>query len=114
MLLYNSMLKINPTYYLPCWILYMDLIETRNNPEEYNFYDWNSINIIIDSCYKRNLKDNMDIIINIVKNSVITITNKTLNYSIENEEVILDLGLVKCNYCHHIIDAYGYCYCECD
>ena len=54
MLLYNSMLKINPKYYLPCWILYMDLIETKGNPEDYNFYDWGIINI--NSCYKRNFK----------------------------------------------------------
>jgi hypothetical protein len=111
MLLYNSILKINPNYYLPCWILYMDLIETKNNPEDYDFYDWNSINITINNCYKINLKENVDIIIEIVKNCVIDITNKTKNYSIEDNEVILDLGLINCSKCHHIIDAYGNCSC---
>jgi hypothetical protein len=89
----------------------MDLIETKNNPEDYDFYDWNSINITIDNCYIRNLKDNMEIIIEIVKNCIIDITNKKKHYSIEDNEVILDLGLINCYNCHHMIDAYGYCYC---
>ena len=37
------MLNINKIYYLPCWYLYMDLIETRYNPEQTQFYDWSSI-----------------------------------------------------------------------
>ena len=43
MKLYNSILKINKKYYLPCWILYMDLIETKDNPEAIDFYDWDTI-----------------------------------------------------------------------
>ncbi len=110
MLLYNSMLKINPKYYLPCWILYMDLIETKGNPEDYNFYNWDIIDI--NSSFKRNLKDNINIIIEIVEKQVIDITNNTYGYIIENNEVFLDLGLINCFTCHNIIDAYGYCHCN--
>ena len=109
MKLYNSILKINKKYYLPCWILYMDLIETKDNPEDYYFYDWDSI--FIDNNYKNNLNNNIDNIIEIVKENVIKITNNTKNYYIENDDVILDLGLINCYNCHHIIDAYGYCNC---
>lgn len=109
MILYNSMLKINPKYYLSCWILYMDLIETKDNPEDYDFYDWG--NIYIENSYKQNFKDNMDIIIDIVKEFVIIITNNTDGYIVENNEVFLDLGLINCTKCHCIIDIYGYCKC---
>ncbi len=109
MQLYNSMLKINKKYYLPCWILYMDLIETKDNLEDYYFYDWDSINI--NSCYKYDLNNNIDTVIKMVKDNVINITNNTKNYCIENDEVILDLGLINCSICHHFIDAYGYCNC---
>ena len=115
MLLYNSMLLINEKYYLPCWILYMDLIDTKYNPEDYNFYNWNAINENLDDCnlnlYKRNFHDNIDTIIEIVKKNVINITNNTPGYCVENEEAILDLGLINCPKCHHFIDTYGYCYC---
>ena len=111
MLLYNSMLKINIRYYLPCWQLYMDLIETRGNPEDYNFYNWDLINVNIDNSYKRNMKNNMDIIIAIVEKNVIDITNNTEGYYIENDEIVLDLGLTNCSECHSLIDTYGYCKC---
>ena len=104
------MLKINPKYYLSCWILYMDLIETKGNPEDYNFYNWDIIDI--NSSFKRNLKDNINIIIEIVEKQVIDITNNTYGYIIENNEVFLDLGLINCFTCHNIIDAYGYCHCN--
>lgn len=109
MLLYNSMLKINPKYYLNCWILYMDLIETKDNPEDYDFYDWGLI--YIDDCYRRNLKDNMNEIIEIVYQYIIDIIDNTYGYIIENGEIFLDLGLINCPTCHNIIDAYGYCNC---
>ena len=106
MLLYNSMLKINQKYYLPCWELYMDLIETNGNPEDYN---WDTISI--DNSFIRNFKDNMDVIIEIVENKIIDITINTEGYTIENGEVFLDLGLINCIECHHFIDIYGYCNC---
>ena len=111
MLLYNSMLKINIRYYLPCWELYMDLIETRGNPEDYNFYNWDLVYINIDNSYKRNLKDNMDVIIDIIEKQIINITNNTEGYTIENGEVVLDLGLTNCPDCHSLIDTCGNCNC---
>ncbi len=111
MLLYNSMLKINIKYYLPCWELYMDLIETKGNLEDYDFYNWDLIDISLDGLYKRNLKDNIDIIIQIVEKNVIAITNNTDGYYIENGEVYLDLGLTNCLDCHTLVDIYGYCKC---
>ena len=115
MLLYNSMLLINEIYHLPCWTLYMDLIDTKKNPEDYNFYNWDAIGENLDDCnlnlYKRNLEDNMNIIIEIVKKYVILITSNTPGYCVDNEEVMLDLGLICCPNCNHFIDTYGYCYC---
>ncbi len=111
MILYNSMLKINIKYYLPCWELYMDLIETKYNPEDYHFYNWNLIDITIDNCYKKNLKNNMDVVIKIVEKQVIDIINNTEGYYIENGEVVLDLGLTNCPECHSLIDTFGYCKC---
>jgi hypothetical protein len=88
----------------------MDLIETKGNPEDYNFYNWDIINI--NSSFKINLKNNINIIIEIVENQVIDITLNTDGYTIENGEVFLDLGLINCFTCHNIIDAYGYCHCN--
>ncbi len=111
MLLYNSMLMINEKYHLPCWTLYMDLIETKSNPEEENFYDWSAIYNSDINLYKKNLQDNIDIIISIVEKNLIDITNNTPGYSIDNGEVMLDIGLICCSKCNHFIDTYGYCYC---
>ncbi len=116
MLLYNSILKINKKYYLPCWMLYMDLIETYSNPEDYNFYDWDSlenhslINQI--NTFKNNIENNMDNIIKLVEECVISITNEYDNYIIENNEITIDLGLTKCSNCHELIDTFGYCDCD--
>ena len=116
MLLYNSILKINKKYYLPCWMLYMDLIETKNNPEEFYFYDWESlenhplINQI--NIYNRNLDKNMDNIINLVEQCCIDITNNNDIYNIDiNYEITIDMGLITCIDCYNIIDAYGNCLC---
>jgi hypothetical protein len=115
MLLYNSILKINKKYYLPCWMLYMDLIETRENPENFYFYDWESLNnhplISQINIYKYNMDKNMDNIIRLVELCIIDITNSNDIYIIENNEIIIDLGLIKCPYCHHLIDTFGYCKC---
>ncbi len=111
MILYNSMLKINIKYYLPCWELYMDLVETKGNPEDYNFYNWDLIDIDINSSFKRNMKNNMDAIIKMVEDNIIDITLNTEGYIIENGEVFLDLGLINCPDCHNFIDTYGYCKC---
>ena len=57
------------------------------------------------------MDENMDIIIKLVEQCVIDITNENDNYNIENNEIIIDLGLIKCNDCNILIDAYGYCKC---
>jgi hypothetical protein len=113
--LYNSILNINKIYYLPCWILFMDLVETQGNPEDYYFYNWESLlshykfyNL---HTYKRNFEDNINIILKIVLECVIDITNNTDNYTVDNDEVLLDLGLIKCKDCNNIINTYGYCNC---
>ena len=115
MLLYNSILKINKKYFLPCWNLYMDLIETKSNPENYEFYDWYSLNdhpnMIQINLYKRNMNQNMDIIIKLAKQAVIDITKKYKCYLIENNQLTLDIGLIKCKECNDLIDIYGYCKC---
>ncbi len=119
MLLYNNILKINKKYYLPCWMLYIDLIETKDNPENFYFYDWDSlenhplINEI--NSYKNNMDNNMDNIIKLVEICVIYITNNNDNYIIDiinNNEIIIDLGLNKCLYCNSLIDTYGFCECK--
>jgi hypothetical protein len=54
---------------------------------------------------------NMNNIIKLVEECVILITNEYDYYIIEDNEIFIDLGLVKCPYCHDLIDIYGYCYC---
>jgi hypothetical protein len=116
MLLYNSILKINNKYHLPCWILYMDLLETKDNPENFYFYDWESLyqhpNVNQINTYKYNMDKNMEQIIQLVKQCVIDITNQYDIYNIDiNNEITIDLGLIKCTYCNNLIDTYGYCRC---
>ena len=94
----------------------MDLIETRENPENFYFYDWESLNnhplISQINIYKYNMDKNMDNIIRLVELCIIDITNESDNYIIENNEIIIDLGLTKCPHCHHLIDTFGYCKCN--
>lgn len=115
MLLYNNILKINTKYYLPCWLLYMDLVETKDNPEDFYFYNWESLenhsNISQINMYKKNMDNNMDMIIKLVEDAIIDITNRYDNYTIDNYEIIIDLGLTKCLKCKNLINTYGYCKC---
>ena len=115
MLLYNSILKINPKYYLPCWYLYIDLIETKDNPEDYYFYNWNYLedHPLLNEIYiyRNNMENNMDIIINLVEDCVFDITNKYDYYNIDNNEITIDFGLSACIECLHLIDTYGNCSC---
>ncbi len=90
----------------------MDLIETKNNPNNFSFYNWDLIDIDIDNYYKKNMVNNMDAVIEIVEKQVIDITNNTEGYTIENGEVYLDLGLSNCGECHSLIDVYGHCGCK--
>ena len=115
MLLYNSILKINSKYHLPCWMLYIDLIETKDNPEDYYFYDWESLeeHPLINQInnYRNNMDNNMETIIKLVEEAVFDITNKYENYNIDNNEITIDFGLITCFDCHNLIDTFGYCKC---
>ncbi len=114
-MLLNSILKINKIYYLPCWSLYLDLIETKDNPENYYFYDWESLynhnNINQINIYKKHMDKNINIIIKLVEECILDITNENDIYNIDNNEITINLGLIKCKNCNSLIDAYGYCNC---
>ena len=113
--LYNSMIKIESIYYLQNWILYMDLIETKNNIENITFYNWESIEhhelyYLLDM-YKKNINDNIDIIIDIVKSIVIDITNQTNGYNINDNIIDISFELVQCEKCGNIWDGNAQCNC---
>jgi len=113
--LYKNMLKIEHIYYLPSWILYMDLIETKNNIEKFYFYDWDSIkdHILYSNLtkYINNININIDIIINIVETIVIDITNKSNGYIIEDNNISILFELVECEKCGNIWDGNAQCNC---
>ena len=114
--LYNNMLNIDKIYYLPCWYLYMDLIETRYNPEQTQFYDWSSI-YNNDMFYDlhlliRNIEGNMNIVIAIVEKIVKNITNDMNGYTIyNNNDIEISIGLSKCELCGNVWDGYAQCMC---
>ncbi len=114
--LYLSMLNINKTEYLECWNLYIDLVETESNPENINFYDWELINYHENSflldIYKKNINDNMKIIIDIVEEIIREITNNTEGYFIINDDIIANYDLIKCNNCGNIWDGFSQCNCN--
>jgi len=114
--LYNSILNINKNEYLESWKLYMDLVETEFNPEDINFYDWNLIinheNYNSLDMYKRNINDNMTIIIDIVENIIRDITNNTYGYIIIHDEIIANYNLIKCNDCGNMWDGNAQCNCS--
>ena len=120
--LYNSILNINKVEHLECWKLYMDLVETEFNPEDINFYDWelikNNDNYEQLDIYKRNINDNMSIIINIVEEIIRDITNNTEGYFIVNNNILLNqpsanynYDLIICNECGNIWDGNAQCNC---
>jgi hypothetical protein len=117
-----SMLNINRTDYLECWKLYMDLVETEFNPEDINFYDWelianhNNYNHL--DMYKKNINDNMTVIIEIIEYIIRDITNNTDGYFIIDNNILLTLHnysynyeLIKCNDCGNIWDGNAQCNC---
>ncbi len=113
--LYNSMLNINRTEYLECWKLYMDLVETEFNPEDINFYDWELIchheNYNQLDMYKKNMNDNMTIIIDIVENIIRDITNNTEGYFIIDDNILSNYDMIRCNDCGNIWDGFSQCNC---
>ena len=113
--LYNSMLSINKNEYLECWKLYMDLIETEFNPEDIQFYDWDLINNHENynnlDMYKRNINDNMSIIIDIVEYIIRDITNNTEGYFIVNDNILANYDLIRCSDCGNMWDGFAQCNC---
>jgi predicted Zn finger-like uncharacterized protein len=116
--LYNSILNIDILDYLDCWKLYMDLVETEFNPEDFEFYDWN---LIEDhekfhelQLFLKNINDNMPIIIDIVENIIKDITEKYDGYFIIDNKIYIDYGLVKCMKCGNIWDGNAQCLCGFD
>jgi hypothetical protein len=97
----------------------MDLIETQGNPENYDYYDWDSIkdHPLYEQInnYKRNMDQNMDNIILLVEESIIDITNNTegyiINYEDNNINIDIDCGITKCVNCGELLDGYNKCHC---
>ncbi len=114
--LYESMINIDSIYYLDCWILYMDLIESICINEPVEFYDWSSIekhpNYYLLDMYKRNINDNINIIINIVEDIVRDITLDTNGYTIINDIISIGFELIKCDNCGRIWDGCTQCNCS--
>ncbi len=122
-ILYNKFCQIDSIFYLPCWILYMDLIETQGNPEDYDYYNWESIKDHSLSeqlhYYKRNMDQNMEEILLLVEECVLDITNNTEGYSISiinNDNKIdiivdIDCGITKCVNCGELLNGYNKCHC---
>ena len=117
--LYLNMVNTKQTEYLECWKIYMDLVETEFNPEDISFYDWDLISYHHNynqlDIYKRNMNDNMSIIINLVEEIIKDITNKTTCYIILDDNIILTKpftsDLIKCNDCGNIWDGFSQCNC---
>jgi hypothetical protein len=117
--LYNSIISISPSYYLPQWYLYLELIETRKNIEKFNFYSWYLIedepeyeHIFILSM---DFENNYELILNIVKNIIINNTNKQNGYYCVNDKIIIEQWKLdnqyQCNNCGNIWDGYSQCNC---
>ena len=115
MTLYEKMINIDKANYLPCWELYIDLVETINNPEDPSFYDWQSIMHHMDAyhlhMYIKNLDDNMHILVAMVENIIIDITNNTPGYKIINGNIMIDNYMITCDNCGRVWDGYAQCNC---
>jgi len=122
--LYNSIVKLNEQFYLPEWYLYLELCETENNIEPFDFYNWETINneeeYNIIFMMKNDFKNNFDVIIDIVQNIVVDNIKHKNGYNYINNKVVLDWwvldGLYQCTNCGNIWDGYAQCICyyDCD
>jgi len=120
MSLFNQFLNIDKTYHLYNWNLYIELIETKETHESFDFYEWSTIqdNIKYNEILmlsKLDFSSNFDNIIEIVKSIIIEIIQDTPGYHYENNKIKLDWwvyeNLVKCNNCSNIWDGYAQCNC---
>jgi hypothetical protein len=114
--LYLNMVNTKQTEYLECWKIYMDLVETEYNPEDINYYDWELISHHKDyyllDMYKKNLNDNMLILIDIVENIIKDITDNTYGYFIIDNNILINNDLIRCNNCRNIWDGNAQCNCS--
>ncbi len=93
----------------------MDLVETEFNPEDIQFYDWELIknheNYNLLDMFKKNMNDNMTVIIEIVEYIIRDITNNTEGYFIVDDKILANYDLIKCNDCGNIWDCNAQCNC---
>ena len=101
--LYYNMINIDRELHLPCWKIYMDLIETQHNPEPVDFYDWDLIeshpNAYDLPIYKKNMNECINKIVTLVESIVCDITNSSQYYKIVNTDIIIDMTT-----CFQVID----------
>lgn len=120
MSLFNQIINIKQDYYLYNWNIYRELIETKNNHEPFEFYDWESIkdnikyyDILL--LAKLDFTGNFDKIIDIVENIIIETIKQTPGYEYKDNKLELDWwvyeNLVKCNNCSNIWDGFAQCNC---
>lgn len=113
--LYYNIINIDKANYIPCWNLYIKLIETIDCPKNIDFYDWESINIHPDShllcTYKQNIRDCMHVLIPIVENIVRNITNTTPGYNICDDAIYITNYMITCTNCGRVWDGYAQCDC---
>ena len=115
----ESIKCVHQYYQLDEWVLYSDLIDTKDNLENISFYDWNIINNDYRYKYIKELlndfKNNYDEILKITEEIILDKTNEhegfcVINKKITIEDWVLD-GLMKCNICGNIWDGYAQCLC---
>ena len=113
--LYYNMVDIDRANYLPCWILYMDLVETIHHPESPDFYDWLSIEMHPDAyhlhMYKKNMSECMHLLVAMVENIVRDITNMTPGYRISGDTINISNYMITCENCGRVWDGYAQCDC---
>jgi hypothetical protein len=119
-MLFNNIINIDQKYYLDGWRLYIELIETKNNPESIEFYEWDNLyddEIKNEMFYyiKLDFNGNIDKIITILEKYIIDIINNTNGYSYKNNKLEIEWwvlkDLVKCGYCGNIWDGFAQCNC---
>jgi hypothetical protein len=105
------------------WILYHDLIETKNNLESINFYEWEFIKDNIKyqeiKLLLNDFENNIVKIIDIVKDIMIeNIKNDNRFTYVDDDHIKVKWwhlkSLVKCENCGNIWDGFAQCTCWMD